>query len=273
MSELVQRFLNYISIRKAENTVQAYRTDLVQFLRYLGDTEIEVASTRQIDSFLINLGLSKASLKRKLSTLRTFYEYLRRQGIRNDNPAWEVEAFKIPKRRPDYLDRHEILALRSTCPLDMLPMLEFLLSSGVREAEICSLNIRDADLEDRTAKVIGKGSVERTVLFSNYCREILKNYLHFRVDKDEALFVNRKGRRLTPNTIYQRIRRLGDKVLRRRIYPHLLRHTFATYLLDGGATLAEVQQLLGHAHISTTSVYVHPTAAIKERYDKAIEKI
>ena len=273
MSTQIQNFLNYISKRKAQNTISAYGIDLKQFSRYLGDIEIEEASPRQIDSFLVGLDLSKASLTRKLSCLRSFYNYLKKQGIKQDNPANEVEPFKVPKRKPDYLERGEILKLRSALSRDMLPMFEFFLSTGVRESELCSLNTRQVNLEDRTARVIGKGSVERIVLFSTYCQEVLRNYLQFRKDNNESLFANKKGGRLTPNTVYQRIRRLGDKVLGRRIYPHLLRHTFATYLLDGGATLAEVQQLLGHTLISTTSIYVHPTAAIKERYDKAIERL
>ena len=269
MQDLVEKFLDYSAIRKSRNTVIAYKQDLSQFLRYL-DCDILETIPNQVDSFLIGLHLSRTSLSRKLATITTFFDYLIKQEILQNNPARKVERFRLPKRKPDFLSISELSIMRNSS-INTSVLVEFLLSTGVRVSEASSLNIRNVDFTKREARVIGKGNKERIVKFSKACLNILQAYLSMRSDSNEALFISNKGKRLTRSGIYYRIRKVGKGV--RRTYPHLLRHTFATYLLDGGATLSEVQQLLGHEDMKTTSVYIHPTAALGERYDEAIDKI
>ena len=269
----LDNFLLYLKNRKSEQTVLAYQTDLLQFLRYIGGAELETVESKHIDSFLSSLQLSRKSLARKLSALSSFFRFLKKQGVRKDIPTEEVERFTIPKRMPDFLSEQEIKRLHQVEPIRDLTMIELLLSTGIRVSELCSINKWSLDFETRQIKVIGKGDKERLVMFSGYCSQVLKAYLTTREDDNEALFVNRKSQRMSRNSVEYRISKIGKQYLGRHLYPHLLRHTFATYLLDKGATLPDVQRLLGHESLAVTSIYVHPTGDMRARYDRAIEQI
>lgn len=250
----------------------AYRIDLLQFTRYIGDTDLGAVTPGMIDAFLGSLHLSRASLQRKLAAISSFFTYLKKRDIMSANPADEVESFKLPRRKPDYLSREEISVLRNaSSSLLVATLFEFLLSTGIRRSEACSLNRRQLDLENRQARVTGKGSKERIVMFSEYCASLLEAYL--RTHRHEAVFANEKGtRRLSIPMLYYRIQKLS-KAVGRNIYPHLCRHSFATHLLEGGLSIAEVQELMGHGSITATAVYVHPTAVMQKRYDEAIKGV
>lgn len=272
----VEAFLAWLVPRASQHTLRAYRGDLIQFEGWLKakGLALEKAGPGDIDAFLASLGLKKSSLARKLGAISSLYRWLKGRKLLTENPAREVGWFRLPLLRPPFLTLEEIVRLREGCDSPLVAsILEFLLSTGIRESELCALDIRDLDMEKREAKVLGKGAKERIVLFSEQARHVLLAYLGAREDNAPALFVNTKGRRLTPNQVYYRIRRLGEKVLGRRIWPHLLRHTSATYMVDGGMTLPEAKDLLGHQSIQTTIRYAHPTRAQRDHYDRAIKSM
>ena len=277
MNELVDEFLRYCELRRSENTISAYRIDLTQFSTYIKGRGLILltATHKDINDFLLSLGEKKSSLTRKLACISVFYKYLIKEGYTENNPAKLVEKFKIPKRKPDYLSQNEIRHLRLACLHNpwLLTLFEFMLTSGVRVSELCDLDVRHVNLENRQAIVTGKGDKQRAVIFSLGCAALLRDYLASRQDTNPSLFISRKGKRLKRLSIYYQVRKLGEKFLGRRIHPHILRHTFATYLLDGGVNLIEVQRLLGHEDLTTTAIYVHPTPALMEHYDKAIQFI
>lgn len=259
----VENFLANVRLRGSEHTVSAYESDLQQFQEFMGKLA-ENATSRDIESWLLSLSKQKRStLSRKRACLRSFYKYTRRQGIRPDNPADDIDTFRIPKRRPNFLTIHEIRHIRRMSPS---PIFEFLISSGVRESELCSLTWDKVNMEKRVARVIGKGNKEREVLFSVLAAESMGNGI------SGPVFLTSRGRPYNEFKVWYEIQKLGT-LIGRRVYPHLLRHTFATHLLEAGAQITEVQALLGHEDIATTGVYVHPTTSIREHYDKAIESL
>jgi len=268
---MIDDFIKYSSIRKSEHTIQAYKTDLTQFQGF--HPSLVSATSTDISNFLGFLsesGLGRNTLARKLSAISSFYNYLKRIKIVEFNPAELVENIKPTRTIPEYLKLDEIELLRGVCggDLPLKCLFEFLLTTGLREAELCSLNRRDIDYDRKELRVIGKGNKVRVVMIPDHTLELLRAC----VTEEEALFVNKTGRRLTSNMVYYRIRRLGQRV-HLNVYPHLLRHTFATYLLDGGSTLVEVQELLGHEDVSTTAIYTHTTAEKRGRYDKAVGRM
>ena len=255
-------FARHLQLRKSPHTVRAYTSDLRQFLDWCSAQGIEQAASRDIGHFLLSLShLNRSSLARKLAALSTYYTYLKGEGLVSANPVLEVERFKLEKRLPDYLTLEQVRRIRQACPPNISPLFEFLLSSGVRESEACALNWEKVDLENRMARVLGKGGKEREVLFSPLAARLLQL-------GDGPVFAAR-GRRLNSSQIYYRIHKLGN-LIGRDIYPHLLRHTLATHLLASGMSLAEVSALLGHEDIRTTAIYTHPTGRLRQGYEQAI---
>ena len=268
----VDQFLSYLQIRKSPQTVRAYRVNLADFFSFTGLSPGEV-SPSHINQWINSLGhQSRRTLTRKLSALSSFFTYLERNQLIQHNPARDVERLKVSRRSPDFLTIYEIQHIRRNYSSETVPLFEFLLSSGVRESELCSLNWEKVNLAEGTALVTGKGDKQRQVLFS----ALAASHLQASQQQFGPVFIAR-GKRINPGQVRYRINKLG-KLIGRRVYPHLLRHTCATLLLEQGATLAEVQQLLGHESISSTGLYVHPTTAFRGKYrliwesvDKIIE--
>jgi len=212
-------------------------------------------------------GLGPRSVQRRLSALRGFFNYLIRERVIEANPAVDIRAPKAPKRLPKTLDVDQVaslLARKATDPLSRrdLAMLELLYSSGLRLAELAGLDIADLDLADRTVRVLGKGSKTRILPIGRQAIAALRTWLAERVTLvkpgNTALFVGQGGRRLGARAIQQRVRRwAAGSDLGVPVHPHLLRHSFATHLLESSRDLRGVQELLGHADISTTQVYTH----------------
>ena len=294
MEELLDAYVRYLVAEKnlSPLTLRNYRSDLLHFARYLEDEEgvpvLEADRTmaRRYLGTLKESGMATASLTRKVSTIRSFYRFLVREGKVESTPLTGIVAPKREQRLPTILSKNDLNALiesaDETTPsgLRNRAMLEMMYASGVRLSEIVGLNVRSIDLEERTVVVRGKGNKERMVLLGEPAEKTLRRYLSEGRPKvatgaEEALFLNRDGSRLSGRSVQKMVRKHSLKAgLESHVWPHLLRHSFATHLLDGGAELRVVQELLGHARAQTTQIYTHVTAARqRETMDLAREKL
>lgn len=289
MRDAVGRFLRHLSLEKnaSPHTVRAYGDDLHQFLAYaraeLG-REIAPAAVDHllIRSFLAHLharGLKKSSSARKLAGLRTFFRWLCREGVLIRNPARALLSPRTERRMPTHLEEGEVATLLDL-PGDGIvavrgrALLELLYATGLRCAELVSLDLSEVDLEGRLVRVVGKGQKERVVPFGSQARTAVRAWLPVRESlspDSDALFVNQKGGRLTDRSVRSLVtRRVRQVAIARKVSPHTLRHSFATHLLERGADLRTIQELLGHTSLSTTQRYTHVnTRHILEIYRKA----
>ncbi|CAG0990729.1 tyrosine recombinase XerC [Geobacter sp.] len=291
MEQEIAAFIRHLETERnaSPNTLAAYRSDLAQFREFV---QVELGSSAEpegVSHLLIRRWLAllhrdhtKSSVGRKLAAVRAFFKHLVRIGSLAKNPAELVSTPKKEKRVPYHLSIDEVTALVETPrETDLLSLrdraiLETLYSCGVRVSELTGLNVGGIDLDDGTVRVLGKGSKERIVPVGSHARTSLSRYLEARnhPHPDAPLFTNARGGRLTPRSV----RRVIDKhILRiaamRKISPHTLRHTFATHMLEGGADLRAIQELLGHASLSTTQKYTHVGIdRLMEVYDKAHPK-
>ena len=262
---------------RSEHTLAAYLTDLAQFQGFAArelNLEPEALNIDQIDvclvrSFLSNLaecGLSRKSMARKLAALRTLFKFLCREGILTQNPVQRVVSPKLGRRLPQFLYVEQVEKLLQVPDCTTLlgardkVLLELLYGSGLRVSELVGLNREDIEPQAQLVRVTGKGQKDRVVPVSKYALQALEGYLALREDRNEALLINYKGGRLSARSV----RRVLDKLVKRaalnlHVHPHVLRHSFATHLLDGGADLRSVQELLGHAKLSSTQIYTHLT--------------
>jgi integrase/recombinase XerC len=269
------------------NTIRAYGEDLLQFTGHLRreigrEPRPEDADHLAIRGFLAELhrrGLAKSSSARKLAVLRTFFRYLCREGRLQANPARILATPRQERRIPAVLDETQVQALLEL-PGDGLEavrgraILELLYASGIRCAELVALDVGEVDIDARMVRVLGKGRKERVVLFGHRAQETLRAWLTGRRrlrPKTDALFLNARGGRLTDRSVRALVaRRVKQAALARRCSPHTLRHSFATHLLTRGADLRAIQELLGHASLSTTQRYTHvDTRHLLEVYKKA----
>lgn len=277
---LLHRYMNYLQVEKnaSEHTMKHYAKDLLQFTQFLKREAVPSfvdVTYLNVRSYLAELNsdeYAKRSVARKLSALRSFYLFLLRENEIEINPFSYISTPKQDNKLPHFLYVEEVEALlqtpNTTTPLGKrdLAILETLYASGMRVAELVQLNVSSVELDNGIALVFGKGSKERYVPLGEYALQALKDYLNngrvhlLKDDKEQALFVNNRGSRLSDRSV----RRILDKAVlglaeRRQISPHTLRHSFATHLLEAGADLRTVQDLLGHANISTTQIYTHVT--------------
>ena len=280
MEELAQRFTTYLAGERnaSPHTVNNYATDLQPFLDFLADQGVE--NLDQVDKQLIRtylarllgFGYVKASIARKLSVLRSFYRFLIREGVLEHNPAAGMRSPKLDKRLPSFLERQTIEALveapdiTQTLGLRDRAILELFYASGIRLSELAGLNLSDLFLEEGEVRVMGKGRKERIALMGTPARLAVERYIEesrpqlLKQRSTQAVFVSHRGQRLSQRAIQLLVRRyVGALGLNKRVHPHTLRHSFATHLLDGGADLRVVQELLGHANLSTTQIYTHVT--------------
>jgi integrase/recombinase XerC len=269
----------------SRNTIDAYRRDLEEFLRHLETREISLDhpdSVKLFMSYLFRKGLARTTMARKVSSVRSFYRFLVRQGHLDANPCDGIPTPRTPRRNPRFLNLEEITALLDSStgdrPTDLrdLAMWELLYSSGLRVSELASLSIADWDPEASMLRVRGKGNKTRLVPLGERASSRLGKYLKAsgcrRTPEGTApIFLNRSGGRLSVRGIQQRLeKRLLECGLDTRISPHVLRHTFATHLLESGADLRAIQEMLGHESLQTTQRYTHVTLErLLEIYDRA----
>jgi integrase/recombinase XerC len=285
----IARFLAYLETerRASAHTSKAYATDLAQYAAYLDELGAAVlpGSPALVRGFVAHAarGAGAASLGRKLSTLRSFYAFLVREGLAPGNPARAVAGPRRPKRLPDVLREEEAAALveapagaDGALALRDRAILELLYASGLRVSELVGLDVDDVDLAGGLVRVLGKRRKERVVPFGAPAAEALRRWISEGRPRlvrrsQPALFLGARGRRLVQRSIARRLDRwVLAAGLPRHVHPHVLRHSFATHLLGNGADLRGIQELLGHASLSTTQRYTHlDWKRLAEVYDRA----
>jgi len=278
-------YKNYLQERKnfSFNTINAYIKDICDLLYFINKdkkindfTLIHYNHIRKYVVFLKQEKYADRTIARKISSFRVFFNYLIQQELINSNPAEYVQIPKIKKGLPDFLFFEEIIKLidsfKENKPIIKRnqAIIELLYGTGMRVTELSSLNIEDINLDDDIIKVLGKGSKERIIPFSKPAKTAICNYFKYREQVprandyqsvcSKALFINCIGKRLSPRSIRRMINKYMQLAhLNKKISPHVFRHTFATHLLNGGADLRSVQELLGHESLSTTQIYTHIT--------------
>jgi len=287
--DLLNMYLDYQLVLRgaSENTLKAYRTDCKEFFRIAESCGLDPLSLdrRGVETYFAALYRLHApsSIGRKLSAVRGMYRFWKRRGIVDSNPWIGVRGPRTPRRLPDFLTVDEVFLLaddpgrRGRLAPRNNAIIELLYAGGLRVSELVGLDVSGVDLQKCEARVLGKGGKERIVPIGTRAIEALGTYLSMRDSllrpgkERQALFLSHTGTRLTARSIS----RMLDKAvvqagLARNVHPHTLRHTFATHLLDGGADLRDIQELLGHARLSTTQKYTHVTLSrLQEVYDRA----
>ena len=294
VEKLISSFIKSLAVEKgfSENTCRGYRTDLSQFFKYLADNHpARGRAIDSVDSFTIRgyLGYlhkrnKKTTIARKLSALRSFFHFLVRQGVTGDNPAESILTPKQEKAIPAYLPVDEMFRLLDSINtggiLDLRnrAIFETLYSCGIRVSELVGLNTGDVDYRQALIRVLGKGSKERIVPLGGSAlaaiqkyRQVLESEYGISADLTGPLFLNKNKKRLTARSVARILDKLVTACgLLTPVSPHTLRHTFATHMLDAGADLRAVQELLGHKSLSTTQKYTHVSIdRLMETYDKA----
>mgnify|MGYP006264954959 FL=1 len=285
-------FLRFLSLEKQASslTVKSYREDISQAIRHLvqqysGVLSIERISPRHLRAWMAWLqeqGYARSTMSRRLSAVRAWFRFMRRRGIIENNPADGLRGPRKERKLPKFLPQDEINGMLTSIPdlsgLDTRDraLFETAYSAGVRVSELVGLNLADIDLKEGLAVVRGKGKRERLVLLGPPAVEALRLWFEERSRRlkpktGEALFLNKNGTRLSDRSVRRLLhRRLSGAGLRQDMSPHSLRHSFATHMLDSGADIRSVQELLGHRSLSTTQIYTHlTTRKLTEEYRKA----
>jgi len=285
MERYIEKFTRYLEIEKnySKHTILNYHLDLEDFRSFLKEAPLESVDYLTLRKYLATLKekqLTARTLGRKLSTLRSFFKFLTREGLLKNNPILSLSSPKLDKHLPQFLTEEEVTRLiESVIPksekdelgLRNKAILETFYSTGMRISEVVGLNIEDIDFVSDTIKVLGKGKKERLVPIGDHAVKAIRAYLEKRKKESRVLFLNKSGSRITDRgvrgVVVKYLRATGIKD---GVSPHTLRHSFATHLLNHGADLRSVQELLGHANLSTTQIYTHlTTERLKNVYDKA----
>ncbi len=285
MQRYIDKFINYLKIEKnaSHHTIINYKIDLKAFSSFLGEADINSVDHLALRRFLAELrgkNYSKRTIARKLASLRSFFRFLYREGHIKSNPVTAISSPKLDKKLPKFLDVGKVTKLilspdvKTESGLRDRAILETLYSCGIRVSELVGLDMDDVDFISGVIKVLGKGRKERMVPIGDMALDSIRKYAEgrgARAKDKKAVFLNSRGSRLTDRSV----RRVVDKYIHacsieEKISPHSLRHSFATHLLDRGADLRSVQELLGHMNLSTTQIYTHVTMErLKNVYDKA----
>ncbi|MCD6281645.1 MAG: tyrosine-type recombinase/integrase [Deltaproteobacteria bacterium] len=265
---MVNRYRMYILDQKglSEETYRAYMNDIQQVVDFFVQRGVVVPSRQDVRSYMLHMysRYSKSSINRKLSAIKGFYDFVIANSDLDTNPFACIRSMKGSKELPTFLTPDEIMDLleKTGDPRDKA-ILELMYSSGLRVGEVESLNCSDLDLESQVIRVTGKGSKQRIVPIGRYAIDAVMQYLNHRgiidpIYVDEPMFLNKMGGRLTARSIRRIVYKWSTKMaIARHVSPHVLRHTFATHMLDAGADLRSIQEMLGHASLSTTQRYTH----------------
>ncbi len=294
MQNAVRSFLNYLKVERnaSQLTIKSYADDLTHLKEFFEEQhgripepcDIDVSQLRGYVAYLHECGYARATVARRLACLRSFFRYCNREGICETNPAKPLRTPRAGRKLPHFLTTDEVGRLLLTPPANKpdglrdRAILETMYSAGLRVAELVSLNISDLDRASGIIRVLGKGRKERVAPVGSYAIKALQKWLEVRKpdttasqSEQDALFLNRFGKRLTTRSIGRMLEKhIKVAGLSTQTSPHTLRHSFATHLLDGGADLRSVQELLGHKSLTTTQIYTHvSTRRLKEAYEAA----
>ena len=276
----------------SNHTITAYCSDIVSYILWLDNiscTEIDFNKLREYLHFIQRFEYKKTTIARKIASVRTFYKFLFREHYIDSNPAISLSAPKRPKSLPKFLTPEEVEQILNNVKIETPAgfrnrvILELLWATGMRVSELSNLNFGDLNIEENEIKVFGKGSKERIVLISNRAKDYLVQYINSarkllapgydisKIDDKTPLFINNTGYRLQNKTIRKAINEVVEKIeLPKKVTPHVFRHSFATKLIENGADLRVVQELLGHAGISNTQIYTHVSMKhMREVYENA----
>ena len=276
-------FLSYLEVERnfSVHTIRAYSSDITAFLIWLDDRalgEIKYSTIKEYLAFIYKFNYSKTTLSRKISAIRTFYKYLYREKLTNSNPVIGVSSPKKQKKLPEVLSEQEIEQVLNQVDISTpsgfrnRTILELLYATGMRISELCSLTFQNLNLDNNEITVFGKGSKERIVLISKRAKDFLEDYVktaralvakefEIKQNPESPIFINNTGYKLQPQTVRMVLRKIMDNLeFPKHVTPHKFRHSFATKMLDNGADLRIVQELLGHASITNTQIYTHVTS-------------
>lgn len=291
MNHYLNEFLRHIeaSNSASKHTLEAYGRDVSQFLDYLGSIDIMNVDVKYAYDYLdvmYSQNLEKRSVSRKVSALRSYFKFVQQNYGALNNPFVGIKVKGGQKTLPKFLMYDEIERLLNACGDDALGkrnrvLVEMMYACGMRVSEISDLKVRDINLDDRSIQIIGKGNKERKLFFYESLQPILKSYLgSTRIElgknvSNEFVFTNSRGGKLTQRGIQFILENLSrDAGLKYKVHPHMLRHSFATHLVDNGASLRMVQILLGHESLSTTQIYTHVSLQkLRKDYDEAIKNV
>lgn len=269
----INKFLEYLNNEKnySDLTISSYKKDLIELINIINKEElkIEESDIKKYLNILYNKKLSSSSICRKISSLKSFYNYLNLKGYTKINPLENIGYPKREKKLPKFVYYDELESIIEEAKTGEFGernslMIELLYATGLRVSELVDIKIKDINFTNKSITALGKGSIERIVYFGDYAKDILNKYIndfrskYLKNNKHDYLFINKNGDKITSRGV----RLILDNILKRvtiktKISPHSLRHTFATHLLDNGCDLKVVQELLGHKHLSTTEIYTH----------------
>ena len=277
----IEGFKSYLSVEKnfSEHTLNAYCSDIVSYILWLNGiscVDVDFNKLREYLHFIQKFDYTKTTIARETASIRTFYKYLFRERYIDSNPAISLSAPKRPKSLPKFLTTDEIERILNNVKINTPAgfrnrvILELLWATGMRVSELSNLNFGDLNIEENEIRVFGKGAKERIVLISDRAKNYLVQYIKTsrkllapgydigEVSESSPLFINSTGFRLQNKTIRKAINEVVEKIeLPKKVTPHVFRHSFATHLIENGADLRVVQELLGHAGISNTQIYTH----------------
>ena len=292
--QYLEDFKTYLSVEKnfSDHTLSAYSSDIVSYILWLDNascTEVDFNKLREYLHFIQRFDYKKTTIARKVAASRTFYKFLFRERYIDTNPAISLSAPKRPKSLPKFLTPDEVEKILNNVKIETPAgfrnrvILELLWATGMRVSELSNLNFGDLNLEENEIRVFGKGAKERIVLVSDRAKDYLNQYINTarkliapeyntgEINDDTPLFINNTGYRLQNKTIRKVINETVEKIeLPKKVTPHVFRHSFATKLIENGADLRVVQELLGHAGISNTQIYTHISMKhMKDVYENA----
>lgn len=278
---VVADYLSFLkkNLNFSDNTIISYQSDLDDFFSFLKKNKKNYKNINKDDvtsylKYLDEKKLSNQTVSRKISCLRSFYNYLEKEKMVNENIFKNIRNPKIRRKLPNYLSYEELrIIFDSIDDLEKRLIIEIFYATGCRVSELINIKIQDIDFTKNTIRIYGKGSKERIVYFGEYAREYLDKYLR-KQEKSKYLFTTKKKEKYTVNEVERIIKDIVKNLsIKTHVTPHTLRHTFATHLLNNGADIKSVQELLGHSSLNTTGIYTHLTnERVKEVYLKTFDR-
>jgi len=295
MDELIVLFTKYLQLERnaSKHTLEAYVTDLTQFVQFAEVRLKGEMNWNQVDRFLVrewimtlsDQGLSKKSMARKMASLRSFFKYVVKRGHVEKNPTAHLPSIKLDQRLPEFVSEHEMIQILEQESPDHQPMfcleqavMELFYSSGIRVSEMVNLHFNDVDFRSGLIKVTGKGRKQRIVPIGEQAKKHLLAWLHlresiqksFQTRANEQLFLNQRGKPVSREFLYKIVKKRLQHTEIKQKSPHTLRHSFATHLLDHGADIRVVKELLGHSSLAATQIYTHTSKEhLKKTYQSA----